>query len=162
MSPGPDQDTGGAVCPGRRSGGAIGAPPGQSGGVLLAEGAWWRPAGGGGFPNASRPGDPGQHGGTGGFGGQPGPAGGGTIIEIYRGEDCIQTYTCKLYGDVNGDGKISAMDYMLIKNKIMEVKDITGTIQKDVADVNSDGKVSALDYMLIKNDILDVKKIDIK
>ena len=88
--------------------------------------------------------------------------GSGTIIEIYRGEDCIQTYTCKLYGDVNGDGKISAMDYMLIKNKIMEVKDITGTIQKDVADVNSDGKVSALDYMLIKNDILDVKKIDIK
>ena len=54
------------------------------------------------------------------------------------------------------------MDYMLIKNKIMEVKDITGTMQKDVADVNLDGKVSALDYMLIKNDILDVKKIDIK
>ena len=88
--------------------------------------------------------------------------GSGTKIEIYRGNDCIQTYICKLYGDVNGDGKISAMDYMLIKNKIMEVKDITGTMQKDVADVNLDGKVSALDYMLIKNDILDVKKIDIK
>ena len=88
--------------------------------------------------------------------------GSGTKIEIYRGNDCIQTYICKLYGDVNGDGKISAMDYMLIKNKIMEVKDITGTMQKDVADVNLDGKVSALDYMLIKNDKLDVKKIDIK
>lgn len=85
-----------------------------------------------------------------------------TKVEVCRGDDCIQTYTCKLYGDINGDGKISAMDYMLIKNKIMEVKNITGDIEKEVADVNNDDKISALDYMLIKNDILDVKKISIR
>ena len=85
-----------------------------------------------------------------------------TRIEILRENEVIKTYICKLYGDINGDGKISAMDYMLIKNKIMEVKDITGTIEKDVADVNQDGKISSLDYMLIKNDILDVKKISIR
>ena len=88
--------------------------------------------------------------------------GSGTTVEIFRGDKCIQTFTCKLYGDVNGDGKISAMDYMLIKNKIMEVKEITGAIEKDVSDVNSDSKISALDYMLIKNDILDVRKIEIR
>ena len=85
-----------------------------------------------------------------------------TTVEVYRGDDLIQTYTCELYGDINGDGKISAMDYMLIKNKIMEVKNITGDIEKEVADVNNDDKISALDYMLIKNDILDVKKISIR
>ncbi len=85
-----------------------------------------------------------------------------TRVEILRENEVVQTYICKLYGDINGDGKISAMDYMLIKNKIMEVKDITGTIEKDVADVNKDGKISSLDYMLIKNDILDVKKISIR
>ena len=88
--------------------------------------------------------------------------GSGTTVQIFRGDKCIQTYTCKLYGDVNGDGKISAMDYMLIKNKIMEVKEITGLIEQDVADVNSDSKISSLDYMLIKNDILDVRKIEIR
>lgn len=85
-----------------------------------------------------------------------------TRVEILRENEVVQTYICKLYGDINGDGKISAMDYMLIKNKIMEVKDITGTIEKDVADVNKDGKISSLDYMLIKNDILDVKKVSIR
>lgn len=85
-----------------------------------------------------------------------------TKIEILRDGKTIKTYICKLYGDINGDGKISSMDYMLIKNKIMEVKNITGDIEKSVADVNNDGKISALDYMLIKNDILDVKKINIR
>ena len=83
----------------------------------------------------------------------------GTKIEIYRGDNCIQTYICKLYGDINGDGKISAIDYMLVMNKIMEVKNITGDIEKDVADINEDNKISAIDYMMIMNDILDVREI---
>ncbi len=88
--------------------------------------------------------------------------GSGTKIEIYRGDECIQTYICKLYGDVNGDGKISAVDYMYLMNKIMDVKEITGDIEKDVADINSDKKISAVDYMYIMNDIMDVKKLEIR
>ena len=89
-------------------------------------------------------------------------AGSGTIVEVYRGDKCIQTYICKLYGDVNGDGKISAVDYMYLMNKIMDVKEITGDIEKDVADINSDKKISAVDYMYIMNDIMDVKKLEIR
>ena len=74
----------------------------------------------------------------------------------------VESYTCLLYGDINGDGKISAMDYTLIKNHIMEVKRITQENQKLTADVNGDGKISAMDYTLIKNDIMDVKRIPIK
>jgi len=88
--------------------------------------------------------------------------GSGTTVEIFRGDKCIQTYTCKLYGDVNGDGKISAVDYMTLMNKIMGVKEITGDIERDVADINSDKKISAVDYMYIMNDIMDAKKLDIR
>ena len=56
-------------------------------------------------------------------------------------------------GDVNGDGKITASDYVLIKNQIM------GTISLDekskkAADVNGDGKISASDYVMVKNYIM--------
>ena len=74
----------------------------------------------------------------------------------------IQEYLCLLYGDVNGDGKITAVDYTLIKNHIMDVKKITSQIQTLGADVNQDNKITAVDYTLIKNHIMDVKKIEQK
>ena len=74
----------------------------------------------------------------------------------------LDEYECLIYGDINGDGKISAMDYTLIKNHIMEVKEITDENMNLTADVNGDNKISAMDYTLIKNDIMDVKKIEIK
>jgi len=74
----------------------------------------------------------------------------------------IEEYDCLIYADVNGDGKISSMDYTLIKNHIMDVKKITDTKQTSVADVSGDGKISSMDYTLIKNHIMDVKKITVK
>ena len=74
----------------------------------------------------------------------------------------LEEYECLIYGDINGDGKISSLDYTLIKNDIMDVKKITDENMKLTADVNGDNKVSSLDYTLIKNDIMDVKKIPVK
>lgn len=74
----------------------------------------------------------------------------------------LQEYVCLIYGDINGDGKISSLDYTLIKNHIMEVKEITDTNMKLAANVNGDAKISSLDYTLIKNDIMDVKKLPIR
>lgn len=71
----------------------------------------------------------------------------------------LEEYECLIYGDVNGDGKISAMDYTLIKNHMLGVKKITNTNMKLVADVNEDNRISAMDYTLIKNHMMDVKKI---
>lgn len=67
-------------------------------------------------------------------------------------------FTIIIYGDVNGDGKISASDYVTIKNHIMDVKKLTD-FELTCADANKDGKVSASDYVTIKNHIMDVKKI---
>lgn len=58
-------------------------------------------------------------------------------------------------GDVNGDGKISSMDYVLVKNHILNIKKLTGAGAK-AADVNGDGKITSIDYVLIKNDILGI------
>ena len=74
----------------------------------------------------------------------------------------VRQYECLVYGDVNGDGKISTMDYTLIKNHIMDVKKITDKTMKLTADVNGDGKISTMDYTLIKNHIMDVKKLPLK
>lgn len=71
----------------------------------------------------------------------------------------VSKYDCLIYADVNGDGKISTMDYTLIKNHIMEVKMITDENVILATDVSGDGKVSTMDYTLIKNHIMDVKKI---
>lgn len=69
-----------------------------------------------------------------------------------------KTYTLIIYGDVNGDGKIAATDYVAIKNHIMDIKKLS-EFEKLCADVNRDSKVAATDYVAIKNHIMDVKKI---
>lgn len=88
--------------------------------------------------------------------------GSGTKVEVYRGNHCVQTYICKLYGDVNGDGKISVMDYVKVKNHILKYKLLTDELFADVADVSDDGKISVMDYVKIKNDILNVKELELR
>lgn len=56
-------------------------------------------------------------------------------------------------GDVNGDGKVTSLDYIQIKNHIMGTKVLSGDTLKR-ADVNEDGKVTSLDYIKIKNHIM--------
>lgn len=58
-----------------------------------------------------------------------------------------------LPGDVNGDGKVTSSDYVLIKNHILDKNKLSDTALK-VADVNKDGKVTSSDYVLVKNYIL--------
>lgn len=66
------------------------------------------------------------------------------------GEVFVKTY---LTGDVNGDGKVTSLDYIQIKNHIMKTKVLTDN-PLIRADVNKDGKVTSLDYIKIKNHIM--------
>ncbi len=63
-----------------------------------------------------------------------------------------------IYGDANGDGKVSAVDYVKIKNQIMGTTTLTG-VYKEAADVDKNGKVSAVDYVKIKNQIMGIGNI---
>ena len=69
-----------------------------------------------------------------------------------------KNYILVIYGDANGDGKISSADYIAIKNHIMDTKKLVDSELK-YADANKDGKVNSADYIAIKNHIMEVKKI---
>lgn len=74
------------------------------------------------------------------------------------GSDGSKTYTVVIYGDIDGDGRISAVDYMKIKNYIMKASNLKDCYLV-AADTNRDGKVTAVDYMNVKNNILGTNKI---
>ncbi len=63
------------------------------------------------------------------------------------------TYTVVIKGDVNGDGKIFATDYVKVKNHIMNKSNLSGAYLQ-AADSNNDGKIYATDYVQIKNHIM--------
>lgn len=71
---------------------------------------------------------------------------------------CSESNSTGVSGDVNQDGIVSAVDYVLIRNHIMGVSYLTGT-WLNVADVNSDGTITAVDYVLIRNHIMGVSTL---
>ena len=80
----------------------------------------------------------------------------GDFIRV-RIDDAWETeWQVAVLGDVNGDGKISALDYVRVSNHIMGVRRIDGAVYLEAADVNGDGKISALDYVRINKRIMQV------
>lgn len=63
------------------------------------------------------------------------------------------SYNVIIYGDVNGDGNISAGDYVTIKNYILGKNELNGASLK-AADINRTNSITASDYVMIKNAIL--------
>ena len=59
-------------------------------------------------------------------------------------------YTFVIRGDINGDGKISALDYVKVRN-FLDKKNTLTPAQNRAADTNNDNKVSAVDYVKVRN-----------
>ena len=74
------------------------------------------------------------------------------LIPVNEESNSNSTPTSKK-GDVNGDGKITSSDYVLIKNHIMGTSSLSSTAQQS-ADYNEDGKITSSDYVLVKNYIM--------
>lgn len=64
-----------------------------------------------------------------------------------------KTYEIVVYGDVNGDGKITASDYARVKNTFLKKSSLSG-VYKEAADANKSGSITASDYARIKNTFL--------
>ena len=62
-------------------------------------------------------------------------------------------------GDINNDGKVSSLDYILVRKHLLGTLTLTDT-QKKAADVNSDNKISSLDYIKIKQIVINSGKIE--
>ena len=56
-------------------------------------------------------------------------------------------------GDVNGNGRLDASDYVLVKNHIMGKTTLSAN-QIKIGDVNGNGELDASDYVLIKKKIM--------
>ena len=63
-------------------------------------------------------------------------------------------YGLSLPGDINGDGKLTTADYLLLKKGILGSRPLTED-EKKSADVNADGKINTADYMLLKKKLMD-------
>ena len=78
----------------------------------------------------------------------------GSITKIYENDTLKVQFTNIIRGDINGDGKLSSLDYVKIKNHIMNTNVITDPVLQLAADANMDNKISSLDYVRIKNYIM--------
>lgn len=67
--------------------------------------------------------------------------------------DSHEAYEERLYGDLNMDWKLNALDYMLVKRAVLGTYSIS---EHDMicADINKNGKIDAADYLIIKRSIL--------
>lgn len=73
----------------------------------------------------------------------------GMIITIITGGSTVD-YSIVLRGDVNGDARMSAIDYVMVRKYLDGANALEGAYYKG-ADTNGDGNVSALDYVILRN-----------
>ena len=73
--------------------------------------------------------------------------------------DNIECVVIKL-GDTSGDGQITPLDYVKVKNHIMKATTLNGEYYV-AADTSGDGQITPLDYVKIKNHIMKTSQISL-
>ena len=68
-------------------------------------------------------------------------------------------YVVVKMGDVNGNGELTAADYLYIKDHMMGDDIITDQYKLLAADVNQKNGITAADYLYIKDNIMNGEKI---
>ena len=87
-------------------------------------------------------------------------AGTGSKIRILEDNKLIMEYNIVLYGDVNGDGKINAVDLLVLQRHILEIKKLSGVFLK-AGNILKNGKnPSALDTLYVQRHILELQFIE--
>ncbi len=76
----------------------------------------------------------------------------GDTLTIVSGSE-TKTYSIVLYGDLNGDGKISIVDLLKTQKHLLGTTKLSGAYAK-AADVNKDGKITAIDLLKVQKHIL--------
>lgn len=76
----------------------------------------------------------------------------GDILNIKVGEE-EKSYRIVIKGDVNGDGNVSAIDYVSIRKHIMNSGSLNGSYAI-AADINNDSIIGAVDYVMVRKYIM--------
>ena len=86
--------------------------------------------------------------------GKSGNAATGDVLRIKKKDGSVYArYVVLIYGDGNGDGKISILDLIKAQNNVLKISASSG-VKFTALDVNRDGKISILDLIKIQNCIL--------
>lgn len=83
----------------------------------------------------------------------------GTLLQIYSADGKLfSTYPLVIYGDVNGDGKISAMDLLAVQKHLLKIS-LFKDAALQAADVGKNGSVSAMDLLAVQKHLLKMTTI---
>ena len=76
-----------------------------------------------------------------------------SAVTVDKFGDDHEAYDERLYGDVNLDWEVNAVDYMLVKRAVLGTYVV---LEQDYiqTDINQDGKIDATDCLLIKRSVL--------
>lgn len=88
-----------------------------------------------------------------------GTVGTGCKLLIYTGNTLVQQYEMVIYGDINGDGKVSNVDLVLMQKQILGIGEQSGCYLQ-AADASGDGGVSNKDFVILQKHILGISQID--
>lgn len=89
---------------------------------------------------------------------QTGLIGTGNIIRISYENLVSQDYQIVIYGDIDGDGRISSADLNHVYNHVLKVAEVAG-ISASAADIDKDGRISSADLNHVYNHVLKVSNI---
>ena len=82
----------------------------------------------------------------------------GDIISITSANE-TKKYTVVIYGDTSGDGKINALDLLIVQQHILGVKELNDAYYK-AGDPSKDSGINALDLLIVQQHILEVRLIE--
>ncbi len=90
---------------------------------------------------------------------ETGNVGTGNIVVVTKGAS-RQQFTVVLYGDVNGDGNITALDLLKVQKHITGASELTGSYLQAANIKRSGNRVSALDLLKLQKHIIGSAKIE--
>lgn len=77
----------------------------------------------------------------------------GNKLAVYVGDTLVQQYEIVVYGDINGDGKVSNLDLVLMQKQILGIESQSGS-RLEAANVSKDGGISNKDLVILQKHIL--------
>ena len=92
-------------------------------------------------------------------GAQPTATAHNILKAVYANGTLVKQYDVVIYGDINGDGKISVVDLVMMQKQILGTSQLSGAYAA-AADISRDGKVSVKDLVLLQKHIINAAQIE--
>ncbi|MGI6607726.1 MAG: hypothetical protein ACOX1F_01920 [Erysipelotrichaceae bacterium] len=80
-------------------------------------------------------------------------------ILIIIGDEGDSTYTIVIKGDINGDGKVGTVDYLLYRKGLLKSYELN-PLEKRAAEINGEKELSTKGYLYLRKYILQLGKIE--